>query len=116
MVMEHKNLNYYKTQHLKLWKISKTQNLKKLKNSSCDKTLKNQVLTKLKMWQNSKSDQTQKLKLWQNSKTQIDTKLKNSKGLSCWISSGSIMDENSVPAILTKKIGLPISFFFDETK
>ena len=45
----------------------------KVKNSNCDKT------QKLKLWQQSNWDKTQnvtKLKLWQNFKTQIVTKLK----------------------------------------
>ena len=42
---------------------------------------KSQIVTKLKLWQNSNCDKTQnvtKLKLWPSSKTQIVTKLKKS--------------------------------------
>ena len=63
-----------------LWQNLKTQIVTNLKNSNWDKT------QKLKLWQNSKCDQTkksngdktQKNKLCQYSKTQIVTKLKNS--------------------------------------
>ena len=67
-------------------KLRKTQ---KVTNSKCDKTEKPKMLpnSKLKMWQNSKTEnvrklknwkcyKTQKLKIWQNSKTQNATKLK----------------------------------------
>ena len=47
-----------------------------MKNSSCDKTQKRKVVTKLK---NSNCDITQKLKQQQNSQTQIVTKLQNIK-------------------------------------
>ena len=72
---------------------SKTQTVKKttkmLQNSNCDKT---QIVTKLKLWQDSKTgmlqnsnwdktqklncEKTQKLNMWQNSKTKKGTKLK----------------------------------------
>ena len=44
------------TLKLKLWQNSKTLIVKKLKTSSCDKTKKNQIKTKLK---------NSKLKLWE---------------------------------------------------
>ena len=50
---------------LKLWWNSKTQIVMKLKNLNCDQT---QIVTKLKLWQNSNCD-----------KTHIVTKLKNLK-------------------------------------
>ena len=75
MVKKLKNSNIDKTQKIKLWQISKTkivtklkpQIVTKLKNSNCDKTKKN-----------SNCYKTQNLIFWQNSKTQIVTKLKNS--------------------------------------
>ena len=89
------NLNFDKIQKLKLWLNSKTQTVMKLKNSNCDETKKTQMVTKLKLWQNSNwdknkkikcgkiqivtkplnsnNDKTQKLKFWQNAKTQIVT-------------------------------------------
>ena len=84
-------LSCYKTQNLKILKISKTQNMIKHKNYKFDKT---QNVTKPKMWQNSKSqnfknfkqkmwqsteskcDKHQKHEMWQNSKTQNVAKLK----------------------------------------
>ena len=68
-----KNLNFDKTQKLKLWQNSKSQIVTKLKNLNFDKTRKpensncdtTKIVTKLK-----------KIKLGQNAKTQIVTKLK----------------------------------------
>ena len=37
------------------------------------------------------------------------------KGLRRWINSGSLVDQNSVPAILTKKNWLPFRFFLEQT-
>ena len=75
-----------KTQKLKLWENSKTQIVRKLKNSNCDESQKLEIVTKLKnlncdktqKLKNSNSDNTQELKLWQyqeNLKTQNVTKL-----------------------------------------
>ena len=65
--IELKNSNCDLIQKLKLWLNSKTQIVKKLKNSISDETQKN-----------LNGDKTQKLKWWQNSKIQMVTKLKNS--------------------------------------
>ena len=54
------NSKFYKSQKLKIWQNSKTQNVTRLKNENCGKT--------------------QKLKKWENSKNKIETKQnKNSK-------------------------------------
>ena len=71
IVTKPKNLNCYKTQNLKLWKI---------RNPNCDKTKKKSSLKK-KLKKNLNCDQTQWLQLWQNSnhdKTEIVTKLVDS--------------------------------------
>ena len=74
-----KNLNCDKIQNLKLWQNSETKNVTKLKNSNCEKKLKNSNGDELKLLQNSKPKIVQK-KMWPNSKTQIVTKVKkNSK-------------------------------------
>ena len=66
--MKLKISNDDKTPKLKLWLNSKTQIVTKLKKkSSCDYT---QIVTKLKLWQNSNCDSTQIVT------TQIVTKLK----------------------------------------
>ena len=59
-----------------MWQNQKSNYDKTKKKSSCDKT---QIMTTLKLWQNSnyeKNYKITKLKLWQNSKTQCMTKLK----------------------------------------
>ena len=87
-------------QKIKLYQISKTQVVTKLKNTKCDKTHKHKLwqqtnsscgtTQKLKWWQILKTrivtklkknycDKTQKWKLWQNLKTQIVTKLRKEK-------------------------------------
>ena len=70
-----KNLNFYKTQKLKLSQNSKKQILTKFKNSNCDNT------QKLKLWQNSITQigTTQKVKLRQNSIYQSSLKESFSK-------------------------------------
>ena len=68
---------------LKLWQNSncdKTQVVTKLKwwpNSNCEKKIKNLNVTKLRLWQNLRTQimTTLKLNLWQNLKTEIGTKL-----------------------------------------
>ena len=75
-----------KLKHRNCDEHQKTQSVKKLKKSTCDKK-------KLKLWQNStqmvtklkisRCDKTKKLKLRQNSKTQIVTKLKKSNFDTC---------------------------------
>ena len=89
-----RNTNRDKTQKVKLWQISKTQIVTKLKKSNWDKILnskcdkikkKNQIVTKLKKnpivtkLKNKKCDKTQKLKLWQNSKVKLWQNLKKNK-------------------------------------
>ena len=84
IVIKLKNSNGDKTPKLKLWKNPETQIVTKQKKITCDLT---QIVTKLKLGQNSNFDKTQiviklktkkKIKLWQNSKTKFLTKLKNS--------------------------------------
>ena len=57
-VRKFKNSNGDETQKLKLWWNSKKQIVTQLKNSNCDKNLK------YKVWQNSKIQIKTKLKLW----------------------------------------------------
>ena len=66
-----KNSNGDTTQNSNCEKLKFWQQLKLWQNSTCDKTQKNLVATKLN---NSKCDQTRKLKLRQNFETQIVTK------------------------------------------
>ena len=76
MVTKLKNSNGDKTPKVKWWQNSKSQIVTKLK--------KTQVVTKLKLWENSNCDnsncyKTQNvttLEVWANSKNQIVTKLK----------------------------------------
>ena len=68
-------LSVHKTQNSN---FDKSQIVTKLKKSKCGKNQKNQTVTIL---YNSKCYQTQKLKMWQNSTTQNVRKLKKSKML-----------------------------------
>ena len=81
-----KNSNYGKTQKCKFWQNLKTQIVTKLENSNCDKTQKLKLgqNSKLKLWQNSKTQIMTKLKLWHNSKTWIVTKLKLKQVVTKW--------------------------------
>ena len=69
-----KNSSCEKTLKKKLRQKSKTQIVTKLQNANCDKNSKTQIVTKLN---NSNYDQTQKLKLLQNFFLNV-TKLKYS--------------------------------------
>ena len=62
-------LSFYKTQTVRKWQNSKTQNVTKLKKI-------NGKNTKTKNAKKKKCGKTKKIKLWQNSKTQGMTKLK----------------------------------------
>ena len=80
-----KNSNCDTTQKLLLWQNLKAQIVTKLKlcqNSNCDKS---RVVTNLKLWHNSNCEKKNlkiisgtKHQLWQNARTQIMTKNKNS--------------------------------------
>ena len=80
LVTKLENLNFDKTQKLKVWQNSKTQFvtkklqiLTKPKNSNFEEK-------KLKFYPNIKTWTIPKLKLWPNSKSHIVTKLKNLNG------------------------------------
>ena len=88
MIKTPKNLNFDKTQNIKLWQNSKTKigtKLKNCDNSNCYKTQKLKILKlknskfynlKTQMLWNSKFDKTKNIKPQHNSKTQYVTKYK----------------------------------------
>ena len=92
------------TKKLKMWHNSKTKNLKKLKNTQCDKTQTQNVTTQqLKQWPNLKTQNvylflfhSTKIYVTQKQlqlKTQIVTKLKTSNWWNTKIVQNSISDK-----------------------